>query len=285
MSQVHAPTGSTHEHPPHLQHHFENSNQQFEAGKLGIWLFLATEILLFGGLFVAYSIYRANHPEIFLYAHQYLDRVLGGTNTVILLCSSLTMAWAVRAAQLGQRRLLILLLSLTICGGFGFMGIKYVEYKAKWEHGLLPGTHFDPHVEGHAESAAPPATAPAPAAAAPTSAPPGVLVVEKSKIPPSATGPAGTVTSAERAEETAEKAHLAKRPSNVQIFFGIYFLMTGLHGIHVLAGMGAITWILMRSIRGDFGPEYFTPVDFVGLYWHLVDLIWIFLFPLLYLIG
>jgi cytochrome c oxidase subunit 3 len=287
MSHAHAEEQDPHEHPPHLQHHFESSGQQFEAGKLGIWLFLATEILLFGGLFVAYSIYRVNHPEIFLYAHQYLDRVLGGTNTVILLCSSLTMAWAVRASQLGQQKLLLLLLSLTLCGGFGFMGIKYVEYKAKWEHGLLPGTHFDPHGEGHGDTAAPTAASAAPATAAAPAAPaaPGALVIETSKIPPSATGPGGTVTSAEAVEATAAEAHLAKRPSNVQIFFGIYFLMTGLHGIHVLAGMGAITWILIRSIRGDFGPEYFTPVDFVGLYWHLVDLIWIFLFPLLYLIG
>ncbi len=230
----------SHEHSPHLQHHFDTPEQQFDAGKLGIWLFLATEILLFGGLFCAYAIYRANHPEIFLYAHQFLDKVLGGTNTVILLCSSLTMAWAVRASQLGQRKLLITLLSLTLLGGFGFMGIKYVEYKAKWEHGLLPGTHFAPHEEAPAVTAAP---------AAP-----------------------------------AAPAEHGKRPSNAQIFFGIYFLMTGLHGLHVLAGMGAITWILIGSIKGKFGPEYFTPVDFVGLYWHLVDLIWIFLFPLLYLI-
>jgi cytochrome c oxidase subunit 3 len=230
----------SHEATPHLQHHFETPEQQFDAGKLGIWLFLATEILLFGGLFCAYAIYRANHPEIFLYAHQFLDKVLGGTNTVILLCSSLTMAWAVRASQLGQRKLLITLLSLTLLGGFGFMGIKYVEYKAKWEHGLLPGTHFAPHEEAANDS------------------PPG--------------------------EGVKPPAH-GKRPSNVQIFFGIYFLMTGLHGIHVLAGMGAITWILVRSARGEFGPDYFTPVDFVGLYWHLVDLIWIFLFPLLYLVS
>jgi cytochrome c oxidase subunit 3 len=229
----------SHEHPPHLQHHFETSEQQFDAGKLGIWLFLATEILLFGGLFCAYAIYRANHPEIFMYAHQFLDKILGGTNTVILLCSSLTMAWAVRASQLGQQRLLIVLLSLTLLGGFGFMGIKYVEYKAKWEHGLLPGTHFAPHGES--------------------------------------TGGPG--------HGPGETPDHGKRPSNVQIFFGIYFLMTGLHGLHVLAGMGAITWILVRSTKGHFGPEYFTPVDFVGLYWHLVDLIWIFLFPLLYLIG
>jgi cytochrome c oxidase subunit 3 len=254
---------TSHEHAPHLQHHFDTPEQQFDAGKLGIWLFLATEILLFGGLFCAYAIYRANHPEIFIYAHQYLDKVLGGTNTVILLCSSLTMAWAVRASQLGQRKLLITLLSLTLLGGFGFMSIKYVEYKAQWEHGLLPGTHFAPHE--HGESEAKPAPPAAPSAT----------------IKPAATGPAGTVRA--EVEEAAPKH--GKRPSNTQIFFGIYFLMTGLHGLHVLAGMGAITWILVRSVKGHFGPDYFTPVDFVGLYWHLVDLIWIFLFPLLYLIS
>ena len=257
---------TSHEHAPHLQHHFETPEQQFDAGKLGIWLFLATEILLFGGLFCAYAIYRANHPEIFHYAHQFLDKILGGTNTVILLCSSLTMAWAVRASQLGQRRLLIVLLSLTLLGGFGFMGIKYVEYKAKWEHGLLPGPHFAPH-EHEEEAAAPAAAASAPAG----------------EVKPSALGPAGTVRQ-EATGETGVALH-GKRPSNVQIFFGIYFLMTGLHGLHVLAGMGAIAWILVRSVKGHFGPEYFTPVDFVGLYWHLVDLIWIFLFPLLYLIS
>jgi cytochrome c oxidase subunit 3 len=267
----------SHSTSPYQQHHFDTPEQQFDAGKLGIWLFLATEILLFGGLFCAYAIYRANHHEVFVYAHQYLDKVLGGTNTVILLCSSLTMAWAVRASQLGQRKLLITLLSLTLLGGFGFMCIKYVEYKAKWEHGLLPGTHFAPHEGGEADTApSPPA---APAAPAATSAPSGAGTT----IKPAAQGPTGTV----RPDESAERgtASHGKRPSNVQIFFGIYFLMTGLHGIHVLAGMAAIVWILVRSIKGHFGPEYFTPVDFVGLYWHLVDLIWIFLFPLLYLIS
>ena len=294
MSHASEHGAETHEHTPHLQHHFETPVQQFDAGKLGIWLFLATEILLFGGLFVAYSIYRANHPEIFVYAHQYLDKVLGGTNTVILLCSSLSMAWAVRAAQLGQRRLLIVLLGLTILGGFGFMGIKYVEYKAKWEHGLLPGGHFKPHEESPeavhapnppaASQVAPKAQAPAPAGIE-IPGKNGPLLIEKSRIAPSAEGPGGTVRALEAEAAAAERVHLGKRPSNVQVFFSIYFLMTGLHGIHVLVGIGLISWILVRSIRGDFGPEYFTPVDFVGLYWHLVDVIWIFLFPLLYLIG
>ena len=275
---------------PHLQHHFETAEQQFDAGKLGIWLFLATEILLFGGLFCAYAIYRANHPEIFDYAHQFLNKYWGGTNTVILLCSSLTMAWAVRASQLGQQKLLVTLLSLTLLGGCGFMGIKFVEYKEKWEHGLLPGTHFRPHAEAAAERGAAAGkgeadpAAPATMAAPPPAAPEGAFVVDHSRIRPSAAGPAGTITAAELARENAERAGVEKRPSNTQIFFGIYFLMTGLHGIHVLVGMGAIFWILLRALRGEFGPSYFTPVDFVGLYWHLVDLIWIFLFPLLYLI-
>jgi cytochrome c oxidase subunit 3 len=307
----------SHSASPYQQHHFDTPEQQFDAGKLGIWLFLATEILLFGGLFCAYAIYRANHHEVFVYAHQFLDKRLGGTNTVILLCSSLTMAWAVRASQLGQRKLLITLLSLTLLGGFGFMGIKYVEYKAKWEHGLLPGTHFAPHEEGEAEAqpvapapptpnpavAASPVPSPSAAGAAasanPAATPAATGVIPppppstpasaasttdvKTTIKPAALGPSGTV-SRDDAEHRGAVSH-GKRPSNVQIFFGIYFLMTGLHGIHVLAGMGAIVWILVRSIKGHFGPEYFTPVDFVGLYWHLVDLVWIFLFPLLYLIS
>ncbi len=307
-----------HGHDPSLQHHFDNPEQQFDSGKLGMWLFLATEVLLFGGLFVAYAVYRANHPEIFVYAHQFLDKKLGGINTLVLICSSLTMAWGVRAAQLGQQRLLKILLALTILGGFGFMGIKYVEYKQKWEHGLLPGKHFTHKEGGHAAekapapaAAAPAAATPAPAAtahagaaaapaaatpaptatahagasaapaaatpAAPAQASPGTLKLEPSLIQRAPDGPAGLATAAHGEGHEAE-------PDKVWIFFSIYFLMTGLHAIHVIAGMTAIGWVLRKAMKGAFGPTYFTPVDLVGLYWHLVDLIWIFLFPLLYLI-
>ena len=121
-----------HEHPKFLAHHFETPLQQFEAGKLGLWLFLTTEILLFSGMFCAYSVYRHNHPEIFEYAHLWLDKILGGINTLVLIFSSFTMAWAVRAAQLGQRKLLIVLLSITLfCGFVIFLGIKFVEYKSQ----------------------------------------------------------------------------------------------------------------------------------------------------------
>jgi len=226
------------EQPAFLAHHFETPEQQFSTGKLGMWVFLLTEILLFSGLFCAYAVYRANHPEIFEYAHRYLSKTLGAINTGVLITSSLTMAWAVRSVQLGHRRLLIGLLTLTLLGGCGFLGIKYVEYRSKWEEGLLWAREYKP--------------------------------VEP---PPPEAGP-----------EAKAAAKQAQAPRNVGIFFSIYFLMTGLHGIHVIAGMVAIGWVLARSARGDFTPAYFGPVDYVGLYWHLVDLIWIFLFPLLYLI-
>jgi cytochrome c oxidase subunit 3 len=231
---------------PFLAHHFATPQQQYAASKLGMWIFLITEILLFGGLFVVYAVYRATHPEIFVYAHQYLDKTLGGINTAILITSSFTMAWAVRAAQLGQRRLLVALLSLTILGGFGFLGIKYVEYTHKWKEGLLWASQYKPL------------------------APPG--------------GHGGEVHAVAESNAATEHTAEMKAPRNVGVFFSIYFVMTGLHGLHVIAGMSAIGWVLVRSLKGHFGPQYFGPVDLVGLYWHLVDLIWIYLFPLLYLI-
>ncbi len=258
-------------HDPHLAHHFPDAPTQFEAGKLGMWIFLATEILLFGGLFCAYAVYRANHPEIFMYAHQFLDKVLGGVNTAVLIISSLTMAWAVRAAQLGHQRALVRLLSATIALGFVFLGIKYVEYEHKWKEGLLPGTRYTPTAGESVSATAPAAPDPAPAA---------VPAGEASSIAHAARGPAGLAGEPADSQSPAAPAV----PRNVQIFFGIYFTMTGLHGLHVIAGMITLMWILRRAVQGEFGPRYFTPVDLAGLYWHLVDLIWIYLFPLLYLI-
>jgi cytochrome c oxidase subunit 3 len=261
-------------HGSHLAHHFDTPAQQYESGKLGMWLFLATEILLFGGLFCAYAVYRANHPEIFVYAHRFLDTRLGAVNTVILIASSFTMAWAVRAAQLGKQKALIVLLSITIACACGFLGIKGVEYEHKWKEGLLWGKRYNAHKE-------------APAGARPESAKgvvptPGKRNGEvESLLPPPGKGPAGLAapTPAHRADHAA-----MEEPKNVQTFFAVYFLMTGLHGIHVILGMAVLGWMLLRAIRGEFGPAYYTPVDLAGLYWHVVDLIWIYLFPLLYLI-
>ncbi|HNX48538.1 MAG TPA: cytochrome c oxidase subunit 3 family protein [Thermoanaerobaculaceae bacterium] len=235
-------TPAEHLHDPHLQHHFSDRRQQLEAFKLGMWIFLGTEVLLFSGLFCAYAVYRASHPEVFIYAHRFLDKTMGGVNTLVLIFSSFTMAWAVRAAQIGAQRALRRLLGITLACGFVFLGIKGVEYQHKWKEGLLWGTRYVPQ-----EHAAPAQTDHE--AAAELGAPAAPVV-----------------------------------PRNVHLFFGIYFVMTGLHGLHVIAGMAVLAWLLLRARRGDFGASYFTPVDLGGLYWHLVDLIWIYLFPLLYLI-
>jgi cytochrome c oxidase subunit 3 len=259
-------------HPAHLAHHFDTPRQQSESGKLGMWLFLATEILLFGGLFCAYSVYRANHPEIFIYAHRYLDKTLGAINTAVLICSSFTVAWAVRCAQRGKNRAVVVLLALTILCAFTFLGIKAVEYEHKWKEGLLWGKHYRPHAEQVDK-------APASAAEAAPAAAPKVNSEETSTIALAPAGPGGLAGKAAPVDE-----HTEAEPKNVQTFFSVYFAMTGLHGVHVIAGMVLLGIMLLRARRGEFGPDYFAPVDLAGLYWHLVDLIWIYLFPLLYLI-
>lgn len=251
-------------HPPFLAHHFESSEQQFDSCKLGMWLFLVTEVMFFSGLICAYVVYRANHPEIFVYCHQFLDARLGAVNTIVLLVSSLTMALAVRAAQLGQRRALIVNLVLTLACAGGFLGIKFVEYSHKWHAGLLWASAYKPdpeHLNGsHASVAATDESA-------------GHHQVMEGQ------GSARPVAS-----DSAHSPADAAEPRNAGIFFSIYFCLTGVHGIHIVAGIIAIVWLLRRAVRGDFSSEYYGPVDFVGLYWHLVDLIWIYLFPLLYLI-
>jgi cytochrome c oxidase subunit 3 len=213
------------EKPFPLAHHFSDPDQQLQSNKLGMWLFLATEVLLFGGLFCAYAIYRALHPEVFYNAQHFLDWKLGALNTVVLLFSSLTVALAIRAAQTNNQGMIKGYLFITLLCAGAFLVVKYIEYSHKFHVGLLPGEHFMATGEG---------------------------------IP---------------------------NPDQMHIFFGIYFLMTGLHGIHVVIGMIVLTWVLVRALKGEFGPHYYAPIEIGGLYWHLVDLIWIFLFPLLYLIG
>jgi len=212
----------TTEHPAHLQHHFSDVHQQAESAKLGMWIFLLTEVLLFGGLFCFYAIYRSWNPDMFHNAHAFLNVWMGATNTVVLIVSSLTMALAIRSMQLGKRKLTMWFLAGTVFLACVFMVIKYFEYSHKIHLGQLPGKWY--FFEGIA----------------------------------------GT---------------------NPHIFFSAYFLMTGLHGFHVLGGIGVITWLIIKTSRGSFSPEYYTPIEMTGLYWHLVDLIWIFLFPLFYLIG
>ena len=208
--------------PVYLQHHFADAEQQRESAKLGMWIFLLTEILLFGGLFVAYGIFRAWNPDMFYNAHKFLDVGLGTLNTVVLITSSLTMALSIRSMQLNNKRQTIIFLILTLLFALAFLVVKYFEYSHKIELGQLPGKFYTFE---------------------------GII------------------------------------GSNPHIFFSIYFAMTGLHGIHVIVGMIAIAWILKRTMKNDFSADYYTPIEMTGLYWHLVDMIWIFLFPLLYLIG
>ncbi|MFK7789676.1 MAG: cytochrome c oxidase subunit 3 [Phycisphaeraceae bacterium] len=431
----------THDHhgPDYLAHHFDTPEQQFESGKLGMWLFLVTEVMMFGGLFCAYALFRANHPDIFAYAHGFLDWKMGGINTAILLASSFTMALGVRAAQVGQQKFLIFLLILTLAGGFGFLVIKYFEYTSKFAENIWPGTsnlyytvennlntntlviadsdekppitreaqlndiavveakklmhhgytphpvqatydlyekrgvfdklakydaknlkdkgkvtHYESHImhmfadagvaeavawadthdghgDGHAKDkskdgdhAEPkpedshsdvPAYAADPAIDTVTVAsmvPVYSASAGASNIKPPAAGATGLVASQAHAVALADDhgghdSHAnapplgipdlshAKyyipyefQPKSVQdrihLFFQIYFMATGLHALHVIIGMACITWVLGKAMTGAFSPEYNVPVDIVGLYWHIVDLVWIFLFPLLYLI-
>ena len=228
----HAESGHGHaDHPDYLQHHFDNPEQQEGAAKLGMWLFLATELLMFSGLFVAYFFMRDQYPDMVLRYHEHLDKWLGALNTVFLITSSFTMAMAVRSAQINRPKLSAQLLVATIVLGLAFMVVKYFEYSAKIEHGLLPGNAFAEVIHS---------------------------VAGESVQPGWYGGP--------------------------QLFFGLYFTMTGLHGLHVLVGVGLLAWILVKTRRGRFSGSYYTPVENVGLYWHLVDLVWIFLFPLLYLV-
>lgn len=214
-------TANPHSHSS-LAHHFKDLAQQFDAAKLGVWLFLCTEILMFGGLFVGYIIFHEIYPEVFAEGARHLDWRLGAVNTIVLLASSFTMAIGIHYAQTNQRSKSMMALGLTVLCGLIFMVIKYFEYTHKFDLGLKPGDLF--HFQG------------------------------------------------------AEHSNLA-------LYFSFYFLMTGLHGSHVLVGMGLIIWVMMRTRRGEFSSEFYTPVEGVGLFWHLVDLIWIYLFPLLYLVG
>jgi cytochrome c oxidase subunit 3 len=210
----------------HLAHHFDDAEQQFDAATLGMWLFLATEIMFFGGLFAGYAMYRYRWTEAFAAASHHLDHWLGAINTGVLLTSSLTMALAVRAAQTSDRRGTARLLGWTILLGSVFLGIKAFEYHHKFEEHLVPGRMFSFLV------------------------PEGMDFTE----------------------------------GNAELFFSFYFAMTGLHAAHMVIGIAILSILLVASRRGAFSAEYFTPVEMTGLYWHFVDIVWVFLFPLLYLI-
>ncbi|MGB0598884.1 MAG: cytochrome c oxidase subunit 3 [Rubripirellula sp.] len=398
---AHNADGHDHDHPSFLAHHFDTPEQQFDSGKLGIWLFLVTEILFFSGMFCAYAIFRMLRPDVFEGCSQFLNTKLGAINTGVLLFSSLTMAWAVRCSQVEDNKGLVGMLSATLSCAMIFLGVKAIEYSHKWEMGLLPAGLFvydpaNPHPPGQPHylayicapfalilvgvviwliysivtankfqlAIAKPLTVVclcffvgvglgtvlesggseshvgedhagdthaatdeghdhsdgeshdtgeeiAGVMVGPSGDP--LLIVDndldikdesavRQRLATDTTNSglqseiearqrqssvAGTSIVTEDSEiegaiEKVENEVLTARQAGV--FFSIYYCMTGIHAIHILAGIGVLVWLLVRAVRHDFNRQYFGPVDYVGLYWHLVDLIWIYLFPLLYLI-
>jgi cytochrome c oxidase subunit 3 len=222
--------GPGHEMDPHHQHHFTTMEQQFDTSKIGMWLFIVTEILLFGGLFAGFGLMQQRYPKEFIEAHEHLQRGYGTVNTMVLLISSFTMVMGVLSARTNQPKKTVRYLVLTILCAAIFMCIKYVEYTHKFEEGLFPGMWYHQQVTD-------------------------TVFLPNGKL-----------------------SH------GYATFFAFYFMMTGLHGIHVLVGMVLLGWLAVRANRGEFSSKYYTPVDLVGLYWHVVDMIWIYLFPLYYLI-
>jgi cytochrome c oxidase subunit 3 len=206
-----------------LRHQFENPDQQREASTVGMWVFLVTEIMFFGGLFLAYFAYRQSYPSAFASASNKTNLWIGATNTTVLICSSLTMAMAVHCAALSKRVLLITFLTLTLLLGGVFLGVKAYEYHDKWVHHEVPGQNFE--CEGCVDA------------------------------------------------------------THTPLFFSLYFGMTGLHAIHMIVGVGILLVLIFQAWQGQFNAEWHTPIENFGLYWHFVDIIWIFLFPLFYLID
>lgn len=249
---AHAGHGPERDAPPHLKPYFVSSEQQFDAAKLGMWLFLVTEILLFGGLFVAYGIYRAMYPELFAEASTQLDIGWGAFNTLVLLTSSLTIAWAIRGAQMDNQKVLFWNLIATLALAGVFMVVKYFEYTHKFELGIFPGANF-------------------------------VWAEGTTLTLPGLSEAANTVPVPPDAEGYVLGGHNLEN-QRAGLFFSLYYIMTGIHGLHVLIGMVAIGWLAVRARQGAYTSAWYTPVENVGLYWHVVDIIWIFLFPLMYLI-
>lgn len=243
---------SEHAHHPGLQHQFDNMGQQKEAATLGMWFFLVQEIMFFGGMFMVYLMFRFKYPMSFVVGSNHLTLWLGLTNTIVLIVSSLTMAMAVWSAQTSKpRSWQMTFIVLTLLLGSTFLGIKGLEYYEKYEHHKIPFfSNF-------------------------TWRPEGKELEEQSKL----------LDEHSTAEEKELYKDYSKFENKVRIFFWIYFAMTGLHALHMIIGAGLLLWLLWQSYLGMYSEDYYAPVEMIGLYWHFVDIVWIFLFPLLYLLG
>ena len=224
-------THEAHRNPAHL-HHFATAEQQKDAASFGMWLFLVTEVMFFGGMFCAYLVYRYWYFGDFGAASKSLAIELGAVNTAVLICSSLTVAMAVRCAQVGKQKAMVVYLLLTIALGLAFLGIKGIEYREKFVQHHVPGQasfHLDEHIPGHPDTPV--------------------------------------------------------NQQHAQVYFSLYFAMTGMHALHMIIGVGLFAFLTYQAWKGAYSPEYYTPVENAGLYWHFVDIVWIYLFPLLYLID
>ena len=234
--------GAHHEHLPYQRHHFETIAQQNDATNFAMWLFLLTEIMFFGGLFTAYLIYRNWYYPAFVSASHQLSIPLGGVNTLLLICSSFTMAMGVWSAEMKKKGALVLCLILTFILGLGFLGIKTVEYTEKYEKHHIPGLHYSLN----------------------------------SFLYP------GTDEAAIVAKDKPLPLDMAR---HTEIYFFLYFAMTGMHALHMIIGIAILAFMIAKAQAGAYTTGHVTFVENFGLYWHFVDIVWIFLFPLLYLIS
>lgn len=278
------------EHAPHavvdahtyVAHQFEDRAQQNESYIVGMWTFLVTEIMFFGALFLAYAVYRSQYPTEVTAASQELSVGLGFVNTLILLTSSLTMAFGVRASILKQKRMQLVYIGATILLAFGFMGVKTIEYGSKFEHHLFPGPNFQwpPAHHGGSHSGEAHGAGSAAAHGSGKAHGPSATV----PTPQAVMAPAGAAPSTEQEAFIPRFTPDEITKGRVQLYIGLYFIMTGLHGLHVLIGilvLGAI-WLMIAFDHPAI--QDFIPIELAGLYWHFVDIVWIFLYPLLYLI-
>jgi cytochrome c oxidase subunit 3 len=275
-----------HEHTnPAHQHQFDTMEQQYEASTLGMWVFLIQEIMFFGGMFVAYLVYRWKFADTWGLASSTLNVILGAINTAVLIGSSLTMALAVNFAQLGRKVALIACILATMGLGFVFLGIKAVEYHDKYVEHHVPGADFcfEAATPGgcpaEAEEKARKGEHPNPAA--------GETAIPESVVRAGTTqGEPGTHYEGRQGIGPIPAQGLRERSkAGAELYFSMYFLMTGMHALHMIVGIGIMVWLLRRAMRGEFNSSYYTPIENFGLYWHFVDIVWIYLFPLFYLIN
>lgn len=290
-----------HYHAPGLQHQFSDMQQQEDSVSIGMWAFLAQEIMFFGGLFTAYLVYRSRYPMAFAAGSNHLDVTMGFANTLVLIVSSLTMALTVYYAQRGNRNMQVIMIVLTMLFGATFLGVKVVEYSDKYQHGLVPVSGWNkrtPEAEHETTSATLPFETKVSAAEAEhgeAAAEPAhhanprgdfqIDVAKDMKLPKLAEDEHFLTSSEEIGYKSNGVLDPEKFRDKVRIFFFLYFVMTGLHALHMIIGLGIMAWLLFMAYRNSFSADYYMPVEMSGLYWHFVDIVWIFLFPLLYLLG